>query len=67
MGIFKEIKRKSKTPTVKLCPQCEQPTLIKSAVGQFTNADYYFCKNCNYTGSFFIEVELDKEKKEKDS
>lgn len=64
MGIFKHIKRKSKTPTVKLCPKCEQPTIQRTAVGQFTNIDYYECSNCNYKGSFYIEVDLPIQKSE---
>ncbi|MHA1777481.1 MAG: hypothetical protein ACTSWC_11955 [Promethearchaeota archaeon] len=62
MGIFKALKRKSKKPTIKLCPQCEQPTISRTAVGQFTNVDYYVCSNCNYQGSFYIEMELPEKK-----
>ncbi|WP_457558658.1 hypothetical protein [Candidatus Harpocratesius sp.] len=64
MGIFKDIKRKSKTPTIRLCPNCEQPTLARTAVGQFTNVDYFSCSNCNYQGSFYIEIELPQKKKD---
>lgn len=58
MGIFKHIKRKSKNPTIKLCPQCHEPSLRKNFTGQWANVDYYECTNCDYKGSLYIELDL---------
>ncbi len=57
MKIFRDLKRKNKGRTVKLCPKCQQPELIKTTYGTFTNTENYKCRNCGYTGAFYIEID----------
>lgn len=56
---FKELKRKKKTPSAKLCPNCKKPELQRTTLGSFTNTEFYKCKNCNYQGSLYLEIDLD--------
>ncbi|MHA1673201.1 MAG: hypothetical protein ACTSYI_06195 [Promethearchaeota archaeon] len=65
MGFFRSsIKRKSTVNTIKLCPNCEKPTITRTTMGQFMNMDIYICSNCDYQGSFFIEFELPTDEQE---
>ena len=59
MGFFKNLKslkRKEKGPIIKICPQCQTPNLYRTTFGSFTNTEFYKCRNCDYEGAFYIEV-----------
>ena len=63
MGIFKEMKRKKKEHTIKLCPKCKRPKLQRTTYGSFTNTEYYKCLNCDYEGPLYLEISPGEEEK----
>ncbi len=59
MGIFR---RKPKN-AIKLCPNCMKPSLKQgSNISGFLTPDFYECQNkgCEYSGTFYVEVDLDE-------
>ena len=59
MGIFR---RKPKN-AIKLCPKCMKASLKQgSNISGFLTPDFYECQNkdCEYSGPFFVEVDLDE-------
>ncbi len=45
---------------VKICPKCKQPTLITAFnVSGWLSPDYFECKNCDYMGSLYLEIDSD--------
>ena len=56
-SVVKNLKRKKSPITLKFCPKCKQNTLYKDSSGNWTNAEWYSCSNCDYEGAFYLEVD----------
>ncbi|MHA1730354.1 MAG: hypothetical protein ACTSU5_00335 [Promethearchaeota archaeon] len=53
--------RKKKYTGVKICPRCMSPDLRQTFnVSGWATSEMYTCKNCGYTGAFYIEVDPDE-------
>jgi hypothetical protein len=55
---FWKKKKKSNTPSVKLCPKCLKPTLKQAYnVSGFISQAQYYCTECHYTGNLYLEID----------
>jgi len=49
---------------IKICPKCKKAKLRTAVnVSGWLAPDMYECRECNYTGAFYIEVEAEEYKK----
>ena len=55
--IFKNIKRRNKSNSVRICPLCKQSTLYHISGGNWTTTEYFKCSECDYEGAFYLEVD----------
>jgi predicted amidophosphoribosyltransferase len=53
-------------PTVKLCPKCLKPLQRGSRLGGWLVPQDYFCPECGYQGTVFVEKDLDLKRTEKE-
>ena len=56
MSFWKKL-RKKKTLTIKICPKCEKPSLYRARNLGWTITELYRCRECNYEGAFYLEIE----------
>jgi hypothetical protein len=62
-NVFKTLKHQN--PTQKYCPKCGSPKLtLSSSLDYWLLPQKYFCKECNYTGTIYMELEKEEEEKE---
>ena len=63
MPFWNFLKKYSKRPTrppIKLCPQCQKPTLSHTKTAGWLSHETYYCTECGYMGAFYIEIDLDE-------
>jgi hypothetical protein len=59
--VLKTIKHKK--PTQIFCPRCGSPKLrLSSSLDYWLTPQKYFCSECGYIGSVFMELEKEEEK-----
>ena len=61
----KRKKKSARHRSVKFCPQCRNPTLIRTISGSWVNTEHYRCTNinCEYEGAFYLEVDPEEDGK----
>ena len=42
---------------MKICPQCKQASIFRISTGNWTTTEYYKCKECDYEGAFYLEID----------
>jgi hypothetical protein len=61
--VFKTMKHSK--PSQVYCPKCGSPKLsLSSSMDYWLTPQKYFCSNCGYIGSVFMELEKEEENKE---
>jgi hypothetical protein len=53
--------RKTTGKMIRICPRCKKATLKPEAtllMGWMTGRQYYHCTNCGYSGSLYLEVDV---------
>jgi hypothetical protein len=59
--VLKTIKHKK--PTQIFCPRCASPKLrLSSSLDYWLTPQKYFCSECGYIGTVFMELEKEEEK-----
>lgn len=61
MRFWKNLRTKKKGITVKICPSCHKPELVRTTVGSFTNTEFYQCRNCDYEGALYLEFDPEED------
>ena len=56
MPFWKKLKKK-KTLSIKICPKCEKPSLYKVQNLGWAISEMYRCRECDYEGAFYLEIE----------
>jgi len=56
MPFWKKL-RKKKTSSIKICPKCEKPSLYKARNMGWAVTEMYRCRECDYEGAFYLEIE----------
>ena len=56
------IRRSPLAPATKLCPRCLRPLSGRSKLGGWLIPQDYFCSNCGYTGTAFLESSAESPK-----
>lgn len=62
-SIGKMARRKTAGKVIRVCPMCRKAALRPEAtllMGWMTGRTYYFCTNCGYHGSVYVEVDVDE-------
>ena len=57
---FWKILKKKKTSSIKICPKCEKPSLYRAQNLGWAITEIYRCKECDYEGAFYLEIELNE-------
>jgi C4-type Zn-finger protein len=58
---------KHRKPTQIYCPRCASPEIqLSSSLAMWLTPKEYFCENCGYRGIIVMELEEDKDAKEKE-
>lgn len=58
-------KKSARLRPVKYCPQCRNPTLVRTTIGSWLSTESYRCTNinCEYKGAFYLEVDPEEDGK----
>ena len=54
-AVPKFVRRSPLAPAAKLCPRCLKPLIARSKLGGWLVPQDYFCANCGYAGTAFVE------------
>jgi len=49
--------KKEKSISIKICPKCEKPSLYKVKNLGWAITEIYHCKECDYEGAFYLEID----------